>query len=92
MQHRVHPLDAHPDSWRCVCNEIFRSDSGYAICPNSTVKGYVRKVGTFWYHYVKIDDEATLRGHVDSWDEAFKRVFRNVTAIRPRVDTGPKTW
>lgn len=90
MQHRVHPLDAYPDSWRCVCNEIFRSDSGYAICPNSVVKGYVRKFGPNWFHFVKIDDEETLRGQTDSWAESFRRVFRNVAAIRPEARKGER--
>lgn len=95
MKHRVHPLDAYPDSWRCVCNEIFRSDSGYAICPNSVVKGYVRKFGPNWFHFVKIDDEETLRGQTDSWAESFRRVFRNVAAIRPaehKLTTHRKPW
>jgi hypothetical protein len=83
MKHRVHPLDAYPDSWRCTCNKIFRSDSGYAICPDAEVKGFVRKFGVNWFHYVSIDGEATLRGQTDSWEESFKRVFRNVSAIRP---------
>lgn len=87
MQHRVQPFDAYPDSWRCICNEVFRSDAGYAICPNSVVKGYVRKFAGNWFHYVKIDDEATLRGQTTSWAESFRIVFRNVAAIRP-VKTG----
>ncbi len=31
--HQVSPLDAIADTWRCTCSEVFRSESGFAICP-----------------------------------------------------------
>ena len=84
MKHIAMPLDAYPDSWRCICGEIFRSDSGWAVCPHSEVKGYVRKFGPNWFHYVSIDGEAHLRGQTTSWSVSFERVFRNVQAMRPK--------
>jgi len=83
VKHSPMPLDAYPDSWRCPCGEIFRSDAGWAVCPNSTVKGFVRKFGPNWFYYVSIDGEAGMRGQTGSWAASFTRVFRMVQAMRP---------
>jgi hypothetical protein len=32
-EHKIHPLDATDNAWRCACGEIFISDHGFAICP-----------------------------------------------------------
>jgi hypothetical protein len=31
--HKVFPLDAHEDTWRCSCGTVFASPAGPAICP-----------------------------------------------------------
>lgn len=80
--HRVAPLDAYPDSWRCSCGEIFRSESGFSVCPDAEVKGHVRKFGMQWFYYVTIDTEIVFRGNCNEWSEAIERSLRHVDALR----------
>jgi hypothetical protein len=33
ISHKVFPVDSYEDTFKCECGEVFRSSSGYAICP-----------------------------------------------------------
>lgn len=41
-EHKVKPLDAHDDLWKCSCGETFSSAHGFAVCPQANLE-YVPK-------------------------------------------------
>ena len=36
LVHEVRPYDGMQDAWHCTCGAVFKSESGYAVCPADT--------------------------------------------------------
>ncbi|MGH7239562.1 MAG: hypothetical protein ACREHG_05795 [Candidatus Saccharimonadales bacterium] len=82
------PLDAYTDSWRCSCGEIFRSEVGFAICPNSEIWAKVVRVhGNSWGFDILLDGRVLTTGFKTGWQPAFNHAFNQVRHYRDSRDS-----